>query len=223
MVSRNGKRKTAPLRWLLHGSKLGRGVGTPGQHGVTDGNAASQGPVRLDASDAHVFDRPARGRRVGRSGRVRVCRPRSGDCLPARSGSPSHKGFLGLSSFGRATVTVVATATAADRRAAVEACWPAILQDRYGAPSREAAALKAAEGRNRLRRRPVPGLRGEPPAASRARDRRQRARSGSGSEAPTDRANLDHTKIWTLVPDDGDDGDDGQDARRDQDAQRNRG
>ena len=154
--------------------------------------------MRLDDSDGHVFDRPAAAGEWAVPGGFEFA---DWDLahLSGKQRFAFSQGFLGLSSFGRSTVTVVATASAEDRRAAVDALADHLMKC-YGAPGRD-AALAAAEGEIAF-------------AEDLCRDfavnrlllvERDIGEDGAILEQfrSADRpGRLDHTKIWTLVPDD---------------------
>ena len=98
--------------------------------------------IRLDQSDAVVFAEPAEPGEWSVPGTfLFVGRPT--DTLSRKEQIAFRSGFLGISSFGWSTLTVVTEARAEDRAEAVSALAHQLV-DRLGAPSL-AEALPAAE------------------------------------------------------------------------------
>jgi hypothetical protein len=98
--------------------------------------------LRLDGSDDVVFERAAADGEVAVPGTFQFWNDDL-DALEGKRRQAFRSGFLGLGSFGFATLAAVRTVTAAERTAAVEAL-AAHLVARWGAPD-DAAARAAAE------------------------------------------------------------------------------
>ena len=99
--------------------------------------------IRLDASDAFVFERAAAPGEWAVSGAFAFL----GHDIPALQGrarTAFRTGFLGLSSLGRSTLVQIVDATKQDRDAAVE-LLAAQLVARFGAPDLASARAAAEE------------------------------------------------------------------------------
>ena len=99
--------------------------------------------LRLDPSDTVVFDRAAEPGEWAVPGGFAFW-DEDPAALTGRRRQEFRAGFLGLGSFGWATLVEVAEAGPAERAAAVEALAARIL-DAYGAPGPEAARAAAEE------------------------------------------------------------------------------
>lgn len=99
--------------------------------------------LRLDASDAFVFDRAAEPGQWAVSGAF-MFDPAGIDALPTKARVAFRSGFLGIADFGWSTLAVVVAASAAERAEAVEALAHG-LTERLGAPSLEIARAAAKE------------------------------------------------------------------------------
>ncbi|WP_181705773.1 DUF6505 family protein [Chthonobacter rhizosphaerae] len=98
---------------------------------------------RLDTSDDFVFERPAAKGEIAVSGAFHFWGDDPGT-LAGKRRQAFRTGFLGLTSFGRATLAVASGVTDAERAAAVERL--AIhLVDRCGAPDLPTARRAAEE------------------------------------------------------------------------------
>lgn len=170
----------------------------------TDRNGAPDGPlklpktIRLDQSDAFAFDRPANAGEWAIPGGFEFAGA-DPEAMTSKQRLAFGQGFLGLVSFGRATLAVVATATPEERREAVDLLTRHLIE-KYGAPSEE-AARQAAELEIDFAEELCEGH-----AAGRLLMVEREIEDGQIIERFRTAARpdkLDHTKIWTLVPDDG--------------------
>ncbi|MSO92004.1 MAG: hypothetical protein EXQ86_01225 [Rhodospirillales bacterium] len=96
--------------------------------------------IRLDASDANVFPRAAEAEEWAVTGTFAFA---EGDvaALRGKESLAFKTGWLGIRSFGRATLVQVTTITEAEREAVVEALATHLMAE-YGAP--DAAAARGA-------------------------------------------------------------------------------
>lgn len=99
--------------------------------------------IRLDESDLNVFERPAEAGEWAISGAFEFSNFTEGD-LGGKVRQAFAHGWLGLESFGRATIVAVAPVTEAEIEALVSAL-AAHFVERYGAPSLAAAEPVARE------------------------------------------------------------------------------
>jgi hypothetical protein len=102
--------------------------------------------IRLDGSDAVVFDRAAAPGEWAVTGTFLFAGLASGEdieALPRKARVAFRSGFAGIASFGFSTLAVVTKATEAERREAVAALADALVLH-LGAPD-AATALPAAE------------------------------------------------------------------------------
>lgn len=97
--------------------------------------------LRLDASDAFVFPRAAEAGEWAVSGAFVFGAP---ETLDAKMRAAYRSGFLGLTSFGWATLVEVAEADAEERDRAVAALAGFLLRE-MGAPDLDAAMAAAEE------------------------------------------------------------------------------
>lgn len=160
--------------------------------------------IRLDASDALVFDRAAEPGEWAVSGAFAFV-----DADPAALDGKARQafasGFLGVGSFGWSTFVTVAHASEADRDRVVEALARHFV-DRYGAPDLDAARAAAREEvafAASLCDRPVNTLLGVRRRAEDAGIKESFRVIESKGEAP-------HARIWEIRPD-GDEPPDGID------------
>ncbi len=100
--------------------------------------------IRLDESDGNVFDTPAEPGEWAISGAFAFSNWTETDLEDRRARQAFAHGWLGLDSFGRATVVAVAPITGAERAALVDRL-AAHFVAAYGAPSAEAARPVAEE------------------------------------------------------------------------------
>ncbi len=154
--------------------------------------------IRLDESDTHVFQTAAPGGEWAIPGGFEFA-GWDFDALSSKQRFAFAQGFLGLGSFGRSTVVAVAGATDEDLEMAMETLADHLCE-KYGAPSREAARAAAAQ-EIAFAEELCEGL-----SANRLLmvernldDDGQIVERFRSAEKP---GRLDHTKIWTLVPDD---------------------
>jgi len=99
--------------------------------------------IRMDASDAHVFDRAAEPGEWAITGTFAF----AGDAPDQLSGKRKQafrNGFLGTSSFGWSTLTVVAPISEGDYAATISRLADHLLEN-YDAPDRAAALAAARE------------------------------------------------------------------------------
>lgn len=99
--------------------------------------------IRLDQSDAHVFARAAGPGEWAVSGAFAFAHLTPDD-ITGKLRQAFANGFLGLSSFGRATFVTVSEADEADLEAATDALARHFVTD-YGAPDVDAALPAARE------------------------------------------------------------------------------
>lgn len=153
--------------------------------------------IRLDQSDEHAFDHPAPAGEWAISGGFEFAGA-DPDAMSGKRRLAFGQGFLGLGSFGRSTLAVVSSATPEERAEAV-ALLARHLVDAYGAPS-EDAARQAAELEIDFAEELCEGQ-----SAGRLLMVEREIEDGQIIERFRTAARpdkLDHTKIWTLVPDD---------------------
>lgn len=99
--------------------------------------------IRLDESDERVFDTPAQMGEWAISGAFEFSNFTEDDLTGKRRQAFAH-GFLGLDTFGRASVVAVAPVTDAELEALADALSRHFVE-RYGAPSLAAARPVALE------------------------------------------------------------------------------
>ena len=154
--------------------------------------------LRLDESDTHVFQCAAPAGEWAIPGGFEFAEWDI-ETLSSKQRFAFAQGFLGLGSFGRSTVVSVASASAEDREAATDTL-AAHLRDRYGAPSQEAARAAAAQ-EIAFAEELCEGL-----SVNRLlmveRDLDDGGQIVERFRSAAKPGRLDHTKIWTLVPDD---------------------
>lgn len=159
--------------------------------------------IRLDESDAHAFEHPAPAGEWAIPGGFEFAGADPA-AMPAKQRLAFGQGFLGLGSFGRSTLAVVASVTAAEREQAVAQLTKHLIEA-CGAPSEE-AARQAAELEIDFAEELCEGH-----AAGRLLMVEREFEDGQIIERFRTAARpdkLDHTKIWTLVPDDNHDDED---------------
>lgn len=156
--------------------------------------------IRLDQSDAHIFDTPAAPGEIAVPGAFAFA-----DVEPAGLSGKEliafGQTFLGLESFGRATLVQVARAEAAEVETSLRALARHFVE-RYGAPDLEAAlpvardelayAESLCDGAEPGQLLAVERERGEDGVV-------ERIRAVKRPDA------MDHGRVWTLVPDDSED------------------
>lgn len=157
--------------------------------------------IRLDESDGYAFERAAPAGEWAIPGGFEFAGAEP-EQMSAKRRLAFGQGFLGLGSFGRSTLVVVSSATPGEKRAAIELLTRHLVEN-YGAPSAEAAqqaaeleidfAAELCEGQTVGRLLMVEREIEDGQIIERFR-----------TAAKPDK--LDHTKIWTLVPDDTDGG-----------------
>ncbi len=158
--------------------------------------------IRLDQSDAHIFDAPAEPGEIAVPGGFAFA-DATPETLSGRALIAFGQTFLGLGSFGRATIVQVANVDEAEAEGAVQALARHFVET-WGAPDLDAALPVARDEvafAESLCEEHAPGqllavereLEGEGDAA-RVRERFRAVERPKG---------LDHGKVWTLVPDDG--------------------
>lgn len=99
--------------------------------------------IRLDASDVHVFDLPAEPGEWAVSGAFAFADAEP-EALTGKTGQAFRSGFLGLGSFGRSTLAVVALIDEPAFERIVESLAVHFV-DRYGAPDLNTARPVARE------------------------------------------------------------------------------
>ncbi|WP_425405359.1 DUF6505 family protein [Hwanghaeella sp.] len=171
---------------------------------MTDAQSASAGgstklpkTMRLDQSDEYAFESAAPAGEWAIPGGFEFAGA-DPDAMTSKQRLAFGQGFLGLGGFGRSTLAVVSTATPAERDEAV-AQLARHLIDAYGAPSEE-AARQAAELEIAFAEELCEGQ-----AVGRLLMVEREIEDGQIIERFRTAARpdkLDHTKIWTLVPDD---------------------
>lgn len=153
--------------------------------------------IRLDQSDGYAFERAAPAGEWAIPGGFEFAGA-DPESMVAKQRLAFGQGFLGLGSFGRSTLAVVSSATAGERRDAVELLTRHLLEA-YGAPSAD-AAQQAAELEIDFAAELCEGH-----APGRLLMVEREIEDGQIIERFRTAARpdkLDHTKIWTLVPDD---------------------
>jgi hypothetical protein len=153
--------------------------------------------IHLDRSDAHIFKTPAAPGEIAVSGAFAFA-DADPAALSGRDLIAFAQTFLGLSSFGRATLVQVANATEEEAEAATQALARHFVEA-WGAPDL-AAALPAAREELAF----AESLCAEhPPGRLLAVER------SFGADGVIERfrtiakpSGLDHSRVWTLVPDD---------------------
>lgn len=169
-----------------------------------DGEGAPRGAIarlprviRLDQSDARIFDPPAAPGEIAVTGAFAFADARA-DALKGRDLIAFGQGFLGLVSFGRATLVQVARVEASE----VEAASLALARhfvERWGAPD-VAAAMPVARDEIAF----AAGL-----CADHAPGQLLAVEREFGAEGIVERVRavarpkaMDHGRVWRLVPDD---------------------
>jgi len=154
--------------------------------------------LRLDESDTHVFEAAAPAGEWAIPGGFAFAAWDLGN-LTLKQRFAFAQGFLGLGSFGRSTVVAVASASEEDRDLAVDALAGHLLE-RYGAPSPDAARAAAVQEID-FAQELCDGL-----SINRLlmveRDVDDSGQIVERFRSAAKPGPLDHTKIWTLVPDD---------------------
>jgi len=153
--------------------------------------------MRLDQSDDYVFEHAADAGEWAISGGFEFADAEPDD-LTAKQRLAFAQGFLGLGSFGRATVVSVTSASEEDIETATEALT-ALLLDRYGAPDRAAARAAAVAEIGFAVELCAPY-----PVNQLLLVERELRDEGihEGFRAVDKPGWLEHAKIWTIVPDD---------------------
>jgi len=153
--------------------------------------------IRLDESDAHAFEHPAPAGEWAIPGGFEFAGA-DPEAMPAKQRLAFGQGFLGLGSFGRSTLAVVASVTPAEHEQAVAQLTRHLIEA-YGAPSEEAgrqAAELEIDFAEELCEGHAPGRLLMVEREIEDGQIIERFRTAARPDK------LDHTKIWTLVPDD---------------------
>lgn len=156
--------------------------------------------IRLDQSDAHIFEAPAAPGEIAVSGAFAFA-DADPAALKGRDLIAFAQTFLGLGSFGRATLVQVARVADEDAEAATQALAYHFVEA-WGAPDAAAALPVAREEIAFAESLCVEHAPGQLLAVERA----------FGDEGLVERFRavarpngLDHSRVWTLVPDDAED------------------
>lgn len=169
---------------------------------MTDIGAVDRLPrvIRLDRSDTHIFDAPAAPGEIAVSGAFAFA-DATPEGLKGRDLIAFGQTFLGLESFGRATLVQVSAVTAEDVETATRALAEHFVA-RWGAPDIEAAWPVA---RDEIAF--AAGLCAEHGPGQLLAVEREFGPDGVVERfRAVQRPNpMDHGRVWTLVPDETDD------------------
>jgi len=152
--------------------------------------------IRLDQSDANIFDAPAAPGEIAAPGGFAFADAEP-ESLSGRDLIAFGQTFLGLGSFGRATLVQIARADAAEVEAATHALAHHFVE-RYGAPDLEAALPVARDEMAYAQSLCADAEPGQLLAIEREFGEDgvvERVRAVKRPDA------MDHGRVWTLVPD----------------------